>query len=162
MASRRTMVTSLALGALMLVGCSSRRAEAEAAPTDQSGMIKAAGPERAREVLERMRVAYEAQDMEAVLAEVDPRYYPDISRLRRSLYEDREQISQIHLEFHINQEMADENNLLQKVRWNRTHTVNATGASARAQGVCEIQFRKRDGKILDIRPMQGGMPVGFN
>jgi hypothetical protein len=117
---------------------------------------------KARSTLEAIRIAYENQDMEAILQKVEPRFYPDVSRLRRALYEDREQISQVRLEFHINQEIADGTDALLKVRWNRVHTVNATGASVRASGVAEFQFRKKDGLLIDMRSARGGLPLGFN
>lgn len=162
MRNLRSTLTCLALGALLLTGCSSRKSQAEAAPVEKTGVIAATGVEKARETLETIRTAFQDQQMETILAEVDPRYYPDISRLRRALYEDREQISQVRLEFHRNQEIADGKRILFKLRWNRTHTLNATGASVRATGLCEMVFRMKDGKILDIRPQQGGMPIGFN
>ncbi len=145
---------SLAFASLSLfsMGCSSRKAEA--AP-------RRANTSEAKVTLEALGQSYADQDMERVLSHFEDRFYPDISRLRRALYEDREKITQVRLEFHVNQEIASESGSVLTVRWNRGWTDIATGTAQIARGTAEFQF-DLEGKVLDIRPSRGGMPIGFN
>lgn len=96
--------------------------------------------------------------MEEVLTHIDPGLYPDYSLFRRSLYDDRQMISQVRLEVHVNQEIANEDFVLIKTRWNRGVQNNATGAIQNATGVCTWQFTK-DGRLVDLR---GPRPIAFN
>lgn len=144
-----------------LGGCSGRGGGSAPANTGMAGGGPRGGS-AALDTLEAIRVAYVEQDMERVLALVDPGFYPDLSRFRRALYEDREQITQVALEFHPGQEIAGDGFTLMKVRWNRRHTQIATGQPVLATGQAEFQFGFADGRLYDIRPQGGGMPIGFN
>lgn len=156
------VVAGLLLGST--TGCSKRKSDSGGATAKVEGeSANMPGPSSARQTLEAVRQAYVDQDMEAVLAHVDSRYYPDVSRLRRALYEDREVTSQVRLEFHVDQEIAGEEYTLITVRWNRAFTPMATGVpTTPVAGRAEFQFSRADGRMIDIRPIMGGMPIGFN
>lgn len=155
------LVVGLLLGGA--TGCSKRKSDTGGSTAKAEGDAGTTpGPSRARQALEAVRQAYVDQDMEAVLSHVDRRYYPDVSRLRRALYEDREVMSQVRLDFNVDQEIAGEDSTLITVRWNRGWTVTATGVPALASGRAEFQFRRGDGHLIDIRPINGGMPIAFN
>jgi hypothetical protein len=155
------MVAGLLLGST--VGCSKRKSEDNGSTAKVEGDTGTPGPSAARQTLEAVRQAYVDQDMETVLSHVDSRYYPDTSRLRRALYEDREVMSNVRLEFHVDQEITGDDFTLITVRWNRAFTPMATGTPVTpVTGRAEFQFSRSDGRLIDIRPVNGGMPIGFN
>ena len=151
-------VAACLLGALP--GCSKRKGGDDGEATARSATMP--GPTAARQTLEAVRQAYVDQDMETVLSHVDSRFYPDVSRLRRALYEDREVITQVRLDFHVDQEIAGDEYTLITVRWNRGWTPIASGVPTLASGRAEFQFSRDDGRLIDIRTINGGLPIGFN
>lgn len=162
---RRGLLALLAAGLLLgtAPGCSKHKSEtagSSAKPEADAGATP--GPSVARQTLEAVRQAYVDQDMESVLAQVDSRYYPDVSRFRRALYEDRERMTQVRLDFNVDQEIAGEDFTILTVRWNRGFTPIASGVPTVTSGRAEFQFSRADGRLIDIRTVNGGMPIGFN
>lgn len=160
-------LVALAVAGLLLgstVGCSKRKDDTGGGATAKvEGDTGSPGTSAARQTLEAVRQAYVDQDMESVLSHVDSRYYPDTSRFRRALYEDREVMSEVRLEFHVDQEIAGDDFTIITVRWNRAFTPMATGTPVTpVSGRAEFQFSRADGRLIDIRPVSGGMPIGFN
>lgn len=100
--------------------------------------------------------------MDAILSHVDRRYFPDPSRLRRALFEVREQFSRLRLDLYVNQEIASERHVILEVQWNREQTSTATGTPTVVRGLAEWQFSRDRGLLMDLRPVLGGPPLGFD